>query len=348
MSVGLEEVRDALKRWTARGERAALATLVDARRSAPRPPGARFAVSAAGEMAGSVSSGCVEGDLFERLRAVLAGDPADVVRYGITDEMAAGVGLSCGGEIDVLVEPHDAGDPVWSSLESAVDAGRPAVLVTGLGGPVRSRRLLVLEDARVGGLGDAGLDDRAAALATGLLGRSGTRRGPLVEEDPATDVFAEAFSPPPRLAIIGATPIAEALCEFAARCGFEVHIIDPREAFARPDRFPAAREVIVRWPDEALAAIGADASTCVVVLTHDAKLDRPALEAALRAGCRYVGLLGGRRTQALRRESLIEAGFDPETVARVRGPVGLDIGARTPPEIAVSILAEIIGSESGP
>ena len=278
---------------------------------------------------------------------LLAGGDGTVVTYGITDEMAADVGLSCGGEIDVLLERHRPEDPVWRDLPRAIDAGRPAALVTGVAAPIRSRRLLVVGDDLTGTLGSDALDRIALETALALAGRTDARRLRLVEGDADSDVFIETFAPPPRLVIVGATPIAEALCSFAAACGFDVTVVDPRSAFARLERFPDAAAVIREWPDEAIARL-ADRHTNVVVLAHDAKLDGPALDAALDAGCAYIGLLGGRRTQALRRDSLRESGWPADEVDRVRGPVGLDIGARSPQQIAVSILAELIAEGRAP
>lgn len=346
--MSFKEIEGALEAWAERGEAAAVATLVAVRRSAPRDPGARFAVSERGEIAGSVSSGCVEGDLHERLRGLLGGDEPGLVSYGISDEVAATVGLSCGGEIDVFLDRHDPGDPVWPALAAARFGGAAVVLVTGIAGPVRSRRVLVGPAGASGTLGDEAADARALALADRLLGRSGTARDAWAEPGPGGELFAESFAPPPRLAIVGATPIAEALCAFAVRDGFEVVIIDPRGAFAAPGRFPDARAVIDAWPDEALEEIEADRFTSVVVLTHDAKLDVPALERALAAGCGYVGLLGGGRTQTARREALRARGVSETDLARIHGPVGLDIGARTPTQIAVSILAELIAEGRAP
>ncbi|MDH3732746.1 MAG: XdhC family protein [Gemmatimonadota bacterium] len=351
------EVRGALGKWAKRGDTAAVATLIEVRRSAPRSPGARFAVSSTGELAGSVSSGCVEGDLHEHLSALLTGAPSALLSYGITDEMAAGVGLSCGGEIDVLIEPHPAWDPVWDALDAAIDRNTPAVLVTGLADPIRGKRLLITATGAghaegvalvIGSLGPGPIDELARHTALEIIGRTGTHRLNLDEDDPDTQVFAETFAPPPRLAIVGATPIAEALCAFAARVGFDVTIVDPREAFARPERFPDAAQLIVEWPDTAFERLGLDRFASVVVLTHDAKLDEPALEAALGAGCGYVGLLGGRRTQLKRREALVAAGFDGEDLDRIKGPIGLDIGARSPSQIAVSVIAELIAEDRAP
>lgn len=354
MSVG--EVREPLRSWSANGLRAGVATLVRVRRSAPRRPGARFAVSEAGDVAGSVSSGCVEGDLHEHLQAVLREGAPRLLEYGITDEMAADVGLACGGEIEVLATPWATGDPAWEALEGALDETAPAVLLTGLSEPIRGRQLLLLPGGeRRGGLGDAGLEERAAAEATPLfearraevLRLEGPFEGLGVEPGRSLELFAESYLPPPRLAIVGATPVAAALCRLAAFLGWSVSVVDPRQAFASADRFPEADRVLVTWPEEGLREVGLDRYLDVVVLAHDRKLDVPALEAALRAGCRYVGQIGGRRTQRLRREALLEAGLAEAELERIRGPVGLDIGAETPEEIALSIAAELVATRRG-
>lgn len=361
--MSFREVEEPLRRWTEAGRRAAVATLVDVRRSAPRPPGARFAVSEEGDVAGSVSSGCVEGDLHERLRALLRGGSSEEVEYGITDEMAAEVGLACGGQIRVLLAPHDPDDPAWNELKGAVERTEAAVLVTGLSEGIRGRRLLLSREGSavggleraVGGLGGPELDEAAleAVQEAGLFEVGGSRLlelGPTSEIEPAdaARVFAEAFLPPPRLAIVGATPVSAALCHLAAWAGWLVWVVDPRETFASPERFPDAEEVLHLWPEEGLERVGLDRYLDVVVLAHDRKFDVPALAAALRAGCLYVGQIGGRRTQRLRREALEELGFGEEELGRIRGPVGLDIGAESPEEIAVSILAQLIAAGRAP
>lgn len=346
--MSLRSVREALLRWVGRGDAVAVATLIAVRRSAPLPAGARFAISGSGEITGSISSGCVEGDLHERLSRLFEEDSPSTVTYGITDEMAAGVGLSCGGEIDVLLDLHDPADPVWRRLWRVQEESAPAVLMTGVGAATRSRHLLLEPDREIGTLGSESLDALARAHGAELFGRSDARVIELIDADPESAVFAESFVAPPRLAIVGATPIAQALCEMAARTGFEVVIIDPREAFLGRERFPSARALDSHWPDEALSALGLDPRTSVVVLTHDEKLDEPALETALRSTCGYVGLLGGRRTQRQRREALIDRGLDGSACERIHGPIGLDIGARTPEQIAVSILAQLIALGRAP
>ena len=215
--MSLRGVREDIARWAEQGDPIAMATLIAVRRSAPLPPGARFAISAAGELSGSISSGCVEGDLHERLSALLGGGAPASVTYGITDEMAAGVGLSCGGEIDVLLDRYDPGDPVWHRLWQLQEAGAPGVLVTGAAPPTRSRQLLLEPDRSLGTLGSAELDRAARSRVDDWLGRSDAQAVELVQDDPDSLVFVESFAPPPRLVIVGATPIGHALCAMAHR-----------------------------------------------------------------------------------------------------------------------------------
>lgn len=346
--MSLREVLEPLARWSREGKSTGVATLVRARRSAPRRPGARFAVSDAGEIAGSVSSGCIEGDLFEHLQQILQGGEARLLTYGITDEMAADVGLACGGEIEVFAEPYLPDDPAWPALTDSVERGTPATFLTGISGAVSGRRLLAAEGkAPVGTLGSGELDRKAVEGAGSILDTGVTR---VIELDTGAGegaIFAEPILPPPRMAIVGASPIAAALCHLASFAGFEVSVVDPRPAFLSPDKFPDAARLVGRWPDEGLAEVGLDRYVSVVVLAHDRKLDVPALEAALRGGCRYVGQIGGKRTQRLRREALAERGLDEKVIGRVRGPVGLDIGSESPEEIALAILAEVVAVQHG-
>lgn len=344
--MSFREVRGPLQEWAADGQKAGVATLVQVRRSAPRPPGARFAASESGEVAGSVSSGCVEADLYEHIQQVLeAGEPR-IVEYGISDEMAANVGLSCGGEIEVLLAPYESGDAVWPALDEVLARKGAAVLVTGLSESIRGRQLLVRGDGtRVGTLGDDALNEAAVEAVRPLFDTGGT---PVLElEGLDATVFAEAYLPPARLAIVGATPVAAALTRLASYLGIAVDVIDPREPFARDERFPDAERVLRVWPEEGFEEIGLNRYWNVVVLAHDDKLDVPALARALRSGCLYVGQIGGRRTQRLRREALAEQGLSEEEIGRIHGPVGLDIGAVSPEEIALSILAELIAVRRG-
>ena len=344
--MSLPEIRDAVLRWTRRDQAWGEAVLIGVKRSAPRPPGARYAAAHDGSFAGTISAGCVEADLREHILLLLR-EPvaagAKVVSYGISDEMAAGVGLACGGEIDVLIRRHEPDDPVWAALcemlEGAVDARSHGALVTGLSDGSLGRQLLVRPDSpTIGSLGDPALDREVAAETARLFAREGAEALDLAS---GQVVFVDRVLPPRRLVVVGATPVAAALSALAAQVGYRVTVVDPREGLASPSAFPGA-DVHVEWPAEALAAIGVDEWTDVAVLAHDERLDVPALRAAITAGCRYVGLLGGRRTQKLRREALRAEGVSQPELDRIRGPIGLDIGAVTPQEIGVSILAQML------
>jgi len=338
--MSLIEISSATAEWENRGLAWAEAILVGVKRSAPRPPGARFAAATDGSVAGTISAGCVESDLREHLLESLRTGATRLVNYGISDEQALGVGLSCGGEIEVLIRPSSPGDAVWAAVLDLLRDGRAGALLTGLSGAVQGQRMLVTQDGeRVGSLGPDGESLVTPHSIANLLRTEGGRS---LETARGFRAFLDPILPPRHLVIVGATPVAAALTGMALACGFRVTIVDPREGLARPESFPGAA-LLRLWPDEALAELALDSWTDVAVLAHDDRLDVPALAAALMAGCRYVGLLGGRRTQRLRREALEAEGIAKSEMARIRGPIGLDIGASTPAEIAVAILSEILG-----
>ncbi|MEN8144947.1 MAG: XdhC/CoxI family protein [Gemmatimonadota bacterium] len=348
--MSFSEIRSSVEGWTQRGQASGVATLFRVQRSAPRRPGARFAASMGGAVAGSISSGCIEADLSEAIREVVRDGTPRLMHYGISDELAASVGLACGGDIDVLVEPHRPGEAAWAALGEALDGDEAALLFTGLSEDIRTRKMLVRPDgSRVGSLGSEALDAEACEDARSLLDTGGA--AVLSLAGGATEVFAEAYLPSSRLAIVGGGLVAQALCHLAAFAGIAVTLVDPRSQYAQADQYPDARHVFAEWPEEGLGRMGLDPYVSVVVLSHDHKLDVPALSAALRAGCRYIGLLGGRRTQRLRREALADEGFSDSDLSQIHGPVGMDIGAQSPQEIALSILAELLavlrGRDSG-
>ena len=325
----MKELLGDLERWRARGERVALARVVATRRSAPRPVGSKLAVTASGELAGSVSGGCVESEVVEAAQEILRGGEPRLLTYGISDDLALTVGLPCGGEIDIWVDEPD--EELLTRLEQIVRHERHAVVLTDL--EDGSQRLVV-----------AGKDPQADELIRGGHSR--------IVEFEGRRVFADVFGPPPRLFVYGAVDTAEALCAAANAIGWRTIVADARGRFATAERVPSADEVLVAWPEEALERVEPDHATAIVVLTHDDKFDLPLLTAALRTDAFYIGALGSRRNQERRRERLLEAGVDEEAADRIRGPAGLDIGAHTPAETAVSMLAEILavraGREGGP
>jgi xanthine dehydrogenase accessory factor len=320
----VRELLPDLERWRAQGERVALARVVATRRSAPRPIGSKLAISEGGELAGSVSGGCVENEVYEAAREVLRGGDPQLLTYGISDDLALSVGLPCGGEIDVWVDEPDP--ELLERLAEVVRRDSRAVLLTDL---ESGAQRLVLD----------GEDGHADALIRGGHSR--------VVELEGRRVFADVFGPPPRLLVYGAVDTAEALCAAAKGIGWHTIVADARGRFATRERIPSADEMIVAWPEETLAQVQPDHATAIVVLTHDDKFDVPLLVGALAGDAFYIGALGSRRNQERRRERLLEAGVDESAVDRIAGPAGLDVGAQSPAETAVSILAEIMAVRAG-
>jgi xanthine dehydrogenase accessory factor len=334
---GVQEIADEIRRWRATGEPFALATVIATRRSAPRPVGSTLGVSAAGELVGSVSGGCVENEVYGNAQEVLSGGPPRLLTYGISDDLALDVGLPCGGEIDVFVAGSDPA--VLDRLVRAVEQEEHAVRLTIVAGEPLGAELLVLDGGETVGSGPSELADYAQELIKG--GRS-----QVVELENLT-VFADVVGPPPRLFVYGAVDTAEALCRAAKGVGWRTIVADARGKFATAERIPSADELIVGWPEDALARIAPDHATAIVVLTHDDKFDVPALKLGLASEAFYVGALGSRRNQERRRERLLEAGVDEAELERLSGPCGLDIGASSPAETAVSIIAEILARRAG-
>jgi xanthine dehydrogenase accessory factor len=324
---GPNDPLEAVAAWRAAGRRVAWAVVVRTWGSSPRPAGSRLAVCETGEFFGSVSGGCVEGAVVTEALAVLAGGPPKLLHFGVTHEMAWEVGLACGGQVEIYVEEVPR---LFDGLMSARAAKRPVVLATGMAGGEPA--LLELDPAADSA--EAG-DRELLAAAEGALLRDAcavveTARGP---------VFLEPFNPPLRLVVVGAVHIAHPLSRLAAIAGFEVIVVDPRTAFTLPG---VTRSTL--WPDEAMAEIRPDRRTAIVTLTHDPKLDDPALAAALGSEAFFVGCLGSAKTHQARLARLADRGFTAAAISRLHGPVGLAIGARTPEEIAVSILAQLVES----
>jgi xanthine dehydrogenase accessory factor len=331
----VKEILPDIARWRARGDRIALATVIATRRSAPRPVGSKLAISDRGEMAGSVSGGCVENEVYGQACEIFEGAPPQLLSYGISDDEAFVVGLPCGGEIDVFVET--AAPELLERLAKVVEGEERAVLFTVVEGERLGSQLLATEDGeRVGEGSDMQFDE---------VLRGG--RNVLLELESGEKVFAEVFGPPPRLLVFGAVDTAEALCRAARSLGWHTIVSDARGKFASPERLPSADEIVVAWPDETLARVQPDHQTAVVVLTHDERFDVPALKGALETDAFYIGALGSRRNQAKRRERLLEEGVEESRLDRIQGPAGLDIGADTPSETALSILAEILAVRAG-
>jgi xanthine dehydrogenase accessory factor len=350
----MRDVMDELAAWWQAGETVGIGTVVGTWRSAPRQPGAAMIVGPDGTAVGSVSGGCVEGAVYEL--AELARDDGTSVlqRYGVSDDDAYSVGLTCGGIIDVFVERIDrASFPEFGAVVQDVRDGNPvavATLISGVDGRI-GRRLVVRAEASVGSLGSERLDDAVRDDVQGMLlqGRTGiVRYGPDGErrgDDIA--VFVASYAPRPRMIVFGAIDFAAAVARVGAFLGYRVTVCDARPTFATEKRFPDADEVIVAWPHKYLAQTETDPRTVVCVLTHDPKFDVPLLEIALRLPLAYIGAMGSRRTNEDRQTQLRALGLSEEELARLHAPIGLDVGARTPEETAVSVAAEIIAARWG-
>jgi xanthine dehydrogenase accessory factor len=308
----MREVLDELNEWIGGREEIAIATVIETWGSSPRPLGSKMLVTRSGKMAGSVSNGCIEGAVFEEAQKVLMSGAPKVAAFGVADDVAFEVGLACGGHIEVFVQPLGR---AHRQLVGMLNRDEAATLRTNLS------------------TGEAELVDGTAA-GTELARRDG-------------DVFIEPFRRPAQLVIIGAIHIAIPLHRLAKLMGYRVTVVDARSKFATRERFPEADELIVAWPDEAMEKITVDNSTYVVILTHDPKFDLPALRSVLTKDAGYIGAIGSRKTNQNRFDALRKEGFTEEQLARVHGPIGLDLGSRGAEETALGILAEITAVRFG-
>lgn len=354
----MRDVLDPLRDWWESGASAALATVVATWSSAPRQPGAAMLIGPDGTVAGSVSGGCVEGAVYELASGIRDGQPAVLQRYGVSDDDAFTVGLTCGGIIDIFVEPVSRDS--FAELGAVIDdirAGRPVAVATVVDAPedLQSRRLIVRPDELTGSLGSTRLDEAVRDDARGLLvqgrtrvlryGRDGERRLDQI------GVFVASYAPRPRMIVFGAIDFAAAVARVGSFLGYRVTVCDARPVFATAKRFPDADEVVVQWPHryltEAVERGEVDDRTVICLLTHDPKFDVPLLEVALRTPVGYLGAMGSRRTHSDRLDRLRDRGLTEDELSRLHAPIGLDIGARTPEETAVSIAAEIIAQRWG-
>ncbi|WP_082833208.1 XdhC family protein [Rhodococcus sp. LB1] len=353
-----EVITQLLETWSS-GQDAALATVVSTYRSAPRQPGAAMLVRQDGSVMGSVSGGCVEADVYAVAADVLAGSDPVVRSYGVPDDDALAVGLTCGGEVSVFIERiNRATFPDLEQVADSIGNSQPVAVAVVINGPAEftGRRVVVWPQRVAGTTDSAALDQRMILAARECLADGRAKLfthqmfdGPQADQ---VQVFVDAVISPARLLIFGAIEFAAALVRVGAAAGYQVTVCDARATFMTAERFPDAHQVIVDWPDRYLAGEAAaervDARTAVCVLTHDPKFDVPVLEVALRlptAG--YIGVMGSRRTHADRVRRLHEAGITSGELERMSSPLGLDIGAVTPAETAISILAEIIATRSG-
>lgn len=339
----MRDILPDLERWREDRESIALATVIQTWGSSPRAAGAKMALTPEGKITGSVSGGCVEGAVFEAGVETLKTNQPQLLHFGVADETAWDVGLACGGSIDVFVKPLDLG--FFDALHSVYIEERPAVIVTVVRGSdeILGHEMLLREGGSITGtLGDD-LDESTLELAQQALEQGKSRQ---VDLDESTQLFLEVILPPPTLIVVGGVHITIALMALAKTLGYRTVVVDPRSAFGNAERFPNVDQLIQAWPDEAFEQVPITRSTAVAMLTHDPKLDDPALRIALPSPAFYVGALGSRTTQAKRRQRLLDEGVSEAQLDRLRGPIGLDIEARTPEEIAVSIMAEIVAARN--
>jgi len=339
----MRDILSDLDKWKAEDKPVALATVIQTWGSSPRRAGAKMALTPDGKITGSVSGGCVEGAGYETGVAVLKSDRPQLLHFGVADETAWEVGLACGGSIDIFVKPLDA--KLFTSLRSLLVQEGAGVLVTVVRGPdqLLGREMLVGEDGTVTGTISDRLNEQVMNVARETLAQGESRRATLNED---TEVFMEVILPPPTLIAVGGVHITIALMALAKTLGYRTVVIDPRSAFGNADRFPNVDRLIPLWPDDAFQQLPITRSTAIAMLTHDPKLDDPALKIALASPAFYVGALGSKTTQAKRRQRLLEEGLTEGQLGRLHGPIGIEIGAGTPEEIAMSVMAEVVAARN--
>ncbi len=342
----MRDVLSAIDQMRAAGQPVAVATVVQTWGSSPRQPGAKMALTPGGDLAGSVSGGCVEGAVFEAGVEALSQGRGHLLHFGVADETAWEVGLACGGSMDVFVQPLEAS--YYDTVKAALADDKDFAVLTMVAGQAEQLGQQVVVDAA--GVQWSNLDPALAAdaeaLARQALAEGRSQRAPLGE---VSEAFVEVVLPPPTLVAVGGVHITIALVALAKTLGYRTIVVDPRKAFGNELRFPpgSVDRLIQAWPDEALAQITLTRGTAVAMLTHDPKLDDPALRLALPSAAFYIGALGSKTTQAKRRQRLLDDGLTPEQLDRLHGPIGLPLGASTPEEIALAIMAEIVKVRNG-
>ncbi len=338
----MEDVFDKLDYWRNNNEQFAVTTVVETWGSAPRPIGSKMVTTMSGGIAGSVSAGCVEGAVIQEAEEVMKSGLPRLIEFGVADETAWDVGLACGGKIKVFIEPGFSLNNIYAQVKKNLTNGEPFATLTFLEGASEliNKKLLVKADGTI--VGDLTIPENAQSVIEKAKEFLDNEKSGTVALPDDSLLFIEAHPLPPKLIIVGAVHLSEPLITIANTIGFETILIDPREAFATVERFPYVDQLVQQWPQEALENYKLDKSSYVVVLTHDPKLDDPALLIALKSRARYVGALGSRRTNEKRMERLRRAGLSEDELSRLHAPIGLNLGGQASSEIAVSIMAEII------
>lgn len=341
----MRDVLNELTQWLQQSKKIALATVVQTWGSAPRPVGANMAITAQGEMAGSVSGGCVEGAVVDASLEVLQSGVPRLLHFGVADETAWDVGLSCGGTIEIFVRPLET--EIAQLWQTTLKDGKSIAAVTLIQSPqdTLGNELILLENGDVQGSLGSDLDHQALDYARSALADGTPRRVPHAKQD--AEFFVNVDLPAPTLVVVGGVHIAIPLVALAKTLGYRTVVIDPRRMFGSQTRFSNVDQLIQSWPEKAFEGISLTSSTAVAMLTHDPKIDDPALQAALPSPAFYVGALGSRKTHAKRRHRLLEAGMPADQLDRLRAPIGLDLGGRSPEEIALAVMAQIVQIRHG-
>jgi xanthine dehydrogenase accessory factor len=342
----MQELIESIEKWFSQGKQVALAMVVNVKDSAPRGVGAKMAVSSTGEMEGSVSAGCVEGAVVQEAQQVMKTGKPVLVKYGISDEQAFSVGLSCGGTIEVFIRPFLAAELVIT--KPYLESGRffaQGVLLDGKN--VGKSAMVFPEEDLLAKLSLQGFDFPAEVTLTSLFKDQQNKKLEICKGEDTLTLFFNIFPLPSRLIAVGGVHTAISLLRMAKAFHFHTILVDPRKAFANRERFPDVDEMLAEWPQEVLPRLNLDEGCYFVTLSHDDKIDMPAAEFACKSNARYIGMLASRKNAARRREILLTDGLSEEQVARIHSPVGLNIGARGPEEIALSILAEMVSARNG-
>jgi xanthine dehydrogenase accessory factor len=343
----MHEMIQDIDSWLEEGKPMAVATVIETWGSAPRGVGAKMVITASGQISGSVSGGCVEGAVLETGLEVLKSGQPELLQFGVSDNDAWDVGLACGGTIEIFVEKIDL--VLQKFIHDLSGANQSFAIATVIDGPIQwlGTKIVAQRGGRIFGEADNTLEGTLAAVARSGLARGASQRHrldlPDLKEN-LVEVFVEVIHPAPALVIVGGVHIAIVLTTIAKTLGYQTVVIDPRRAFGNQERFAHVDRLIQAWPNDAFKEIELTPSTAIAILTHDPKIDDPALVNALASPAFYVGALGSRKTHAARRSRLVDAGLSAERIDRIQAPIGLDIGASSPEEIAVSIMAEIVAA----